>query len=41
MKTNDKKTFAWIALLISIFFFVMGLTHPILQTGYGIGLIRL
>lgn len=41
LKPGDKKTFAWISLIISIFFFIMGLTHPILQSGYGFGPIRL
>ena len=38
---TDIKTFAWLSLVISVFFFVMGLTHPLLQTGYGFGPIRI
>lgn len=38
---TGKKTFAWLTLTISAFFFGMGFAHPILQTGYGIGPLRL
>lgn len=34
---NDRKRIAWMLLLASLVFFVMGFLFPLLQTGYGIG----
>ena|SRR5690349_1493359 len=41
MKRRYIKGIAFTFLLTSIFFFVLGLLHPIMETGYGIGPIRL
>lgn len=41
MKRIRLKWAALLILAVSIFFFVMGLTHPILETGYSIGSISL
>ena len=38
---QDKRSTALVILLISAFFFVLGFLFPLLQTGYGIGFIRL
>jgi len=37
MRHDDRKRIAWILLLASLLFFVMGFIFPLLQTGYGIG----
>ena len=41
MTNHEKKTVALTLLAVSIFFFVMGLTLPILQSGFSLGPIRL
>ncbi len=39
--TQQKRSLAFIFLLASIFFFVLGFRYPLLQSGYGIGPITL
>ena len=41
MTHKEDKVVAFTLLFVSIFFFIMGLTHPILQSGFSIGPIRL
>ena len=38
---QDKRSIAILLLVVSAFFFVLGFMFPILQSGYGIGFIRL
>lgn len=41
MNTSHYSYIAWLLLAASVCFFILGLTHPVMETGYGIGNFRI